>query len=536
MKWTEIYMPKKWDDIGIHENTKKEMDDWILDLQNKKTNTFFLYLCGPAGSGKTTMNRLLLEKYGYDIIEWNAIDLKQSKQLEDILYKMIYKQNINILIQEKMTITGILLEECDCLQNIGKDTLTKITENMKNLDNPIPILCTSNELECDNIKNGKVVFVEPVGRDYIISLIHKIMKNENWLLREDVLNYLLDKMDTDMRCWLIQLEYIYIYFKNKGSQNEITLDMIIRYMETTQKKNNDYTLYQWTERVFQGNLSTTDIYSLCDNDTLLLPMMVYSNIDINVNVFYKQKFEISDTSSVSKFEIENNNFLMNKNIISDIYTTQEIFREYSKKTNNMEMYGHNVFYSLTYISHLSKLNIIKCDVNNVDIIFPTNIYNKKYTECTHRKHINNMMAEYNISRVTLNYWSYTLYWLYMNMNDTTEKKTLTKSIKSKSKSKKTVSENSEKSENCLDLNEKNQLDEDNVNMDTLTFYLNHYNKYFNYKINNENLNDVFKCDYLRDELKKRKKENILKVLYKLLEIDVKKTDVKKKRGRPKKNM
>lgn len=465
MKWLDKYMPQKWDDVEIHEQIKNEMDKWILDLRNKKTDSFFLYLCGPAGCGKTTMTRLLLEKYKYDILEWNVVDLKQSKTLEEVLNKAIYKQNIQILIQEKSVVSGILLEECDCLQNIGKEILTKITENIKTLEFPIPILCTSNELECDPIKNGKVIFVNQVDKSYILKLIEKIKKQEKWKLCKDVIDYLFTKMDNDMRNWLIQLEYIYYYFSSKKKQNEISLEMIIKYFETTQVKNNDYTLYQWTEKVFDTECTWNDVLHISDNDSLIFPMMIYSNVE---------------------YTCSNIDFLKMKHKIANDFIKQEIFREYSKKTSIDELSHYNTLISISSVYLEKKINPTKISKKST-IVFPSNIYNKKYTECTHRKHINQMMSDFDISKTMLSHWSYLLYWIYQN------------------------------------------IEHKNINE-----LVNYYQKKFPSNINNENLNEIFKCDYLREDIKKRKKENILKILYKLLDVDIKKNVEKKKRGRPKK--
>lgn len=466
MKWLDKYMPKKWDDIEIHLEIKKEMENWLLDLQKNKTNSLFLYLCGPAGCGKTTMTRLLLEKYKYDILEWNVVDLKQSKTLEEVLNKAIYKQNIQILIQEKNIVSGILLEECDCLQNIGKEILTKITEDIKTLEFPIPILCTSNELECDPIKNGKIIFVNQVDKSYIYKLVDKVKKLEKWDLSKEVVDFLFTKMDNDMRNWLIQLEYIYYYFLSKKKLNEITLELIIKYFESTQNKNNDYTLYQWTEQIFDDNCDWNNILNIADNDSLIFPMMVYSNIE---------------------YKCSNLDFLKMKHKLSNDYVHQEILREYNKKSSLDDLSSYNTLISISSVYLMKKMNPQKIS-RKTTIEFPSNIYNKKYTECTHRKHINQMMSDFDISRVDLNYWSYLLYWIYQNI--------------------------------------------DHKNISVL---VNYYNKKFPMDINNENLNEIFKCDYLREDIKKRKKENILKSLYKLLDIDIKKNVEKKKRGRPKKN-
>lgn len=471
MNWLSKYMPQCWDDLLIHDKERLQMEQWIQEVRSKKTTDYFLYLCGPAGCGKTTMANLLLKKYGYDIIEWNAIDLKQVKAMEDTLVKAIYKQNINILIQDKKVTTGIILEECDCLQNTGKDTLTKVTESIYVLDAYVPIICTSNEKECDDIKNGRVIHMKGVSREYINTLIHTIETKEKFTMCKDVKDYIHTKLDTDMRSWIMNLESIYMYFRSK-KKDFITLRDIKMYFETTQTKDKDYSLYEWTKRIFDKDvcsLSSKVLVEISKNDSVIFPMMVYSNLE------YKSKNNID--------------FLKQKNNMCQVYLTQEIFREYNKKTHmfsnlNDDFNQYGVYYSIgTTIVHHNHKNI---DVNS-EIHFPSNIYNKKYTECTHRKHLNLMQSEYDISKSMVDYWSYMMYFLYL----------------------------SHESSYFVDMME-------------------YYKSIYNYEMTNEKINDIFKSDYLREEIKKRKKENILKTIYGFLNVDVKKSTEKKKRGRPKK--
>lgn len=465
MKWLDKYMPKNWDEITIHTKIKKEMENWMESIQQKKTDVLFLYLCGPAGTGKTTMARLFMQKYNYDIIEWNAIDLKMTKTIEDVFQKTLYKQNIQILVQEKVVMSGIILEECDCLQNVGKEIISKVTENIKNMDYRVPVICTSNELECDVIKNGKIIMFEKVSKKYIIELTSRICEDEQFYLDATIVDYMLLKMDSDIRNWIIQLEYIYYYFKSKKKLHLIKIEDIYRYFDSVQLKNNDMTLYNWTSKVFHSTTDWNDILHMTDNDSIIFPMMVYSNINYNCN---------------------NKDFLKSKLILSDYYIMQEMFRENMKKCCFDELYGYSTLFSLGSVYVLKNIPSYGISCKS-EISFPSNIYNKKYTECTHRKHINQMMYDYNINRIEINYWSFMLFLIYLNI-DTPELQKL------------------------------------------VDFYIN----MFNNNINNEEINEVFKCDYLRQDLKKRKKENILKTLYNVLKIDIKKNLEKKKRGRPKK--
>jgi hypothetical protein len=64
-----------------------------------------------------------------------------------------------------------------------------------------------------------------------------------------------------------------------------------------------------------------------------------------------------------------------------------------------------------------------------------------------------------------------------------------------------------------------------------------FKKFFSEPLDDEKLKDVFRCDYLRPELKKRKKESIIKKLQHFLNLfDCDISEKLKKRGRPRKKL
>jgi hypothetical protein len=414
------------------------------------------------------MARLLMEKYGLDIIEWNAIDLKQTKVLEDTLSKALYKNNIQVLVHERKVVSGVILEECDCLQNAGKETLSKITDHMKNMQHQTPLICTSNELDVDPIKNAKTIFVPQVPDYFLIDLSLEICHKVGWNLDVSVLQYLKEKEDNDIRNWIMRMESLYTFYRSKKVQDQITTAMIDAFLETSQRKERDQTIYQITEKVFDRKTDWSFVSNLY-NDSIILPMMVYTNVDF------------ANCSNVE--------FLQAKHYISEMYVAHEIIRESNKKQGMDDLQTYSNCLSLGSVHRLChSAKESKFVRSSATITFPSSIYNKKYTECTHRKHLNNVMSEFNVSRRDLDYWSYMLYTIYLNSTDA------------------------------------------NVTHSLILFY----KTVFPEKTNSDKLKDIFKCDFLRQEIKKRRKEAILKTLVSLLSLSVEHTLDRKKRGRPKK--
>lgn len=485
MNWLEKYKPTNFDDIEIQCDVKNKMEEWLLLFQQRKTSNQFMYLYGSPGCGKTTLANLLLKKYHYDILEWNVIDLKQNKNLDETIEKVIKRKNINILIKQKKVYSAVILEECDCLNSTGKDLISKITNLFSNLEDVVPIICTSNELEEDNsMKNSYNLYFTPLTKDDINKTYQRIKKQEKWSIDEKdeelFLNCMFDKLDTDLRQWLIHLENIH-YCLNTVNK-KFDLEKFYNYWKSIEKKNKHYTDYQIVEKLYRREFTLQDIFLLSTGEVNeILPMMSYTNL-----LQYHSKLDITSNKFIT-------NFLNVRKTISEKYIDYEILRNYRKNFSE-HIHIYSIIYSLGHILNLF-FNRRCVYVENTEIEFPSIIYNKKYTECTHRKMINTYTNKYDINYEHLKFWSYYLYLLYYHY------------------------------ENC-----QNSQNDDNI--------LKQYFEMFGYPIDNEDIHEIFKCDFLREPIKKRKKDNIIQTITEKLSIKIidKNISNKKTRGRPKKKL
>jgi replication factor C small subunit len=101
--WTELYRPKTIEDyVFTDESTKKQVEQWV----NEK-NIPHLLLYGPAGTGKTTLAKILineLEIHDYDVMQVNAsrdngVDFIKTK-IEGFISTMPFGELKIVLLDE----------------------------------------------------------------------------------------------------------------------------------------------------------------------------------------------------------------------------------------------------------------------------------------------------------------------------------------------------------------------------------------------------------------------------------------------------
>ena len=103
MMWSEKYRPNNFLDLIGNEESRKLFVEWFT---NWRKGIKPILLVGPPGIGKTTLANLAAKQFGYDLISLNASDVRNKKNINDILnpvlvYSYILNPVCNIL-QKKL--------------------------------------------------------------------------------------------------------------------------------------------------------------------------------------------------------------------------------------------------------------------------------------------------------------------------------------------------------------------------------------------------------------------------------------------------
>jgi Cdc6-like AAA superfamily ATPase len=125
-------------------NTILNRDEKATDIKNilksfeqNKNNLLFkkgIYIYGDPGTGKTTFVTNILKELDYDIIKYDAGDIRNTSVIEDITKHNMSDKNIMSIFNKKIKKIAIVMDEIDGMNNGDKggiNTLIKLIRPKK---------------------------------------------------------------------------------------------------------------------------------------------------------------------------------------------------------------------------------------------------------------------------------------------------------------------------------------------------------------------------------------------------------------------
>jgi DNA polymerase III delta prime subunit len=128
----------------------------LHDFELNKNNVLFkkgIYIFGDPGTGKTTFITNILKELDYDVIKYDAGDIRNTSVIEDITKHNMSDKNIMSLLNKKVRKIAIIMDEIDGMNNGDKggiNTLIKLIRPKKTKKQKLeevtinPIICIGN--------------------------------------------------------------------------------------------------------------------------------------------------------------------------------------------------------------------------------------------------------------------------------------------------------------------------------------------------------------------------------------------------------
>jgi DNA polymerase III delta prime subunit len=209
--------------ILAREDIVKNIKDILKEFEINKHNILFkkgIYIYGDPGTGKTTFISNILKELNYDIIKYDAGDIRNTYVIEDITKHNMSDKNIMSLFNKKVKKLAIVMDEIDGMNNGDKggiNTLIKLirpkkTKKQKLEDTTMnPIICIGNYRIDKKIKElmkvCNVIELKTPTLLQITNIINPLLPNIATDIKEKIIHY----VQGDLR----KLNNIYSFYKNK---------------------------------------------------------------------------------------------------------------------------------------------------------------------------------------------------------------------------------------------------------------------------------------------------------------------------------
>jgi len=210
--------------IFCREENDSNMKKILQDFELNKNDLLFkkgIYIYGDPGTGKTSFVTKILKELNYDIIKYDAGDIRNTSVIEDITKHNMSDKNIMSLFHKKIKKIAIVMDEIDGMNNGDKggiNTLIKLirpkkTKKQKLEETTInPIICIGNYKVDKKIKElmkvCNIIELKPPTQPQISTVIESLMP--------DVTSEIKDKITSYVQGDLRKIDNIYKLYTKKS--------------------------------------------------------------------------------------------------------------------------------------------------------------------------------------------------------------------------------------------------------------------------------------------------------------------------------
>jgi len=192
MMWSEKYRPNNFTDLIGNEESRKLFVEWFT---NWKKGMKPILLVGPPGIGKTTLANLAAKQFGYDLISLNASDVRNKKNINEILSPVLGNQTV-------LGTPMIFIDEVDGVH--GRADYGGEAAIIKILKEPtVPIVLAANTGSSDKMKSikkaVKTIELKPLSPKLLRLYLNRILQLEGIKIDSDSLAKLVIKSRGDIR-------------------------------------------------------------------------------------------------------------------------------------------------------------------------------------------------------------------------------------------------------------------------------------------------------------------------------------------------
>ena len=120
--------------ISIQENIKENLKDFENDKNSNKIKRGF-YIYGEPGIGKTIFVKKILQDLNYDIIIYNASNIRNKSIIDELSKNNMSDTNVVSMFHKKKRKIAIIMDEIDGMNSGDKGGITSLITLIRNKKN-----------------------------------------------------------------------------------------------------------------------------------------------------------------------------------------------------------------------------------------------------------------------------------------------------------------------------------------------------------------------------------------------------------------
>jgi len=326
-----------------------------------------IYLYGSPGSGKTIFVQKILKKLNYDVLKYDAGDVRNKGVIDTITNNNMSDKNILSLFQKKAQKIAIIMDEIDGMNSGDKggiNTLIKLIRPKKTKKQKkenitmIPIICIGNYHKDKKIKelmkvSHNLELPNPT-EEHITFILKSLMPNIDPMLFVNIVKYInsdLRKVNSVHKIYknqqnILKNKLITNMFHSK-TKNEDTKDITKRLLTSRVQMKDHFNIMNETDRTSVGLLFHENIIDPLELIEVNISIPFYIEILRNITfsdfidriTFQKQIWIFNEMSSLIK-TMYNNHLYCEKfgdTLFSSVKDSRftKVLTKYSTEYNNM---------------------------------------------------------------------------------------------------------------------------------------------------------------------------------------------------------
>lgn len=360
-------------------NILSSFDEKCSDVQFKKG----IYIYGSPGSGKTHFVKQLVSKMGYDVISYDAGDVRNKALLDTITSNNISSRNVLDMMHKKVRKIAIVMDEIDGMNNGDKggiNALIKLIRQKKTQKQRLesvtlnPIICIGNYYMDKKIKElmkvCNVFELKTPSREQIKQLLNKSLYQYDI---QDNMEIILNYIQCDIR----KLNFVEDLYKNKS---QLLTDDILQNIFQIKSYNEDSK--RLTSKLLNEYIPFKDHNSrMNDTDRTVIALLWHENI--------ADALESVPVSSQLSFYTKILDNICFADYIDRITFQNQIWI-FNEMSSLVKTFYNNKLYHTTFKNNTRKFN-------HDDIRF-TKVLTKYSTEYNNQTFLTNTCLELNMDK------------------------------------------------------------------------------------------------------------------------------------------